>query len=93
MTAADRASIMSEVLAGLPRLVTMDEAAGLLRVTRRTLQSWIRSGRLPACKSTPTRKGKVLIPRMAIERLLGEMADAALTDYPAPGFGGTTPDS
>lgn len=36
--------------ASLPRFLTPEEVAGLLRVSRRTVYNWLRSGQLPALR-------------------------------------------
>ena len=56
--------------AGLPGVLTLREAAGLLRVSERTMRRWINSGRLQAGKTTAGNGGKLLIARAAIERIL-----------------------
>jgi excisionase family DNA binding protein len=47
-------------------MLTMEEAAKMLRVTVRTLSTWIRSGRISVAR--PGRR--VLVPRSEVERLL-----------------------
>ena len=58
---------MTEI-APLPRFLTPEEVADLLRVSRRTVYNWLRSGQLPAL-----RIGKVWrIRREDIERQTGD---------------------
>jgi excisionase family DNA binding protein len=54
----------------MPSLLTLDEAAEILRLSRRTLENWIRQGKL-----TPIRFGRnVRIERSEVERLLPHWA-------------------
>lgn len=55
-----------QVLSGLPRLLTVDEVADLLRVKRRSVERLIRRGDLASFKAGRRR----LIPRDAVARLL-----------------------
>lgn len=56
----------AELVAGLPVLLTIDEAATALRCSRRTIQKWIALGEL----QTVGLSRHVRIPRAAIEALL-----------------------
>lgn len=75
------ADAVRTVLADLndrPLVVSADEAARLLDVSRRTIDTWIASGVLPRVPHT----GRVLIPRTALEafvegRRLGTQALAS----------------
>ncbi len=61
---------VADTTAELPGVLTLREAAGLLRVSERTVRRWINSGRLGAGRTTAGRGGKLLIARAAIERIL-----------------------
>lgn len=66
----------------LPAVLTVDEAADLLRVDRRSVYGLIRSGDLHA-----VRVGRALrVPRWAIEHFLG--APPGENDEPPAGAGG-----
>lgn len=54
----------------LPSLLTAEEAARLMRVSRRTIRRWAKSGRLAVTRTTAGNGGKLLIARAAIERIL-----------------------
>ena len=41
-------------IASLPDLITKDEVAACLRVSRRTINRWMASGHLPYVQITPT---------------------------------------
>ena len=53
-----------------PPLLTLGEAADLARVSTLTVRRWANSGRLPS-RRLPGPNGKILIPRQAIDELLG----------------------
>jgi excisionase family DNA binding protein len=58
---------------GLPPLATVDEVAGVLRVSTRQIKRWIATGRLRAARVVPgPGTSRVLIPRAQIERLINE---------------------
>lgn len=54
----------------LPSLLTCQEASRFARSCERTIRRWISSGRLAATKTSPGKRGKILIPRAALLRLL-----------------------
>jgi excisionase family DNA binding protein len=57
-------------------LLVPKEAAAELHVTRRTLRRYVKAGRLRAIRPSGQPKGRMLIPRSEIERVLaaGEAA-------------------
>lgn len=61
------------LVAGLPPLLTQDQAAIFFQVTTRTVRRWNRLGRLPSFKTTHSGSGRVLISRVAVARLLDQM--------------------
>jgi excisionase family DNA binding protein len=72
---------VAEIIAALPLMLTVLEAADLLRTTRRNVQRMLADGRLVALQPTGI-KGKVLIPRASIARMLG--ASIAMPRKTAP---------
>lgn len=61
---------VADAVATLPALVTTEEAAGTLRISRRTLARYQASGRLRGVRTDECGSGKVLFPRREIERFL-----------------------
>lgn len=70
------ASWIDDVVASLPVLCTTDEAASILRCSRRCLYRWIAAGRLSAVKGGVAASARVLIPRTAIAAFLRQMEAA-----------------
>jgi excisionase family DNA binding protein len=80
LTEQVRAAVREEITAVLadlsnrPLVVTPDEAAHLLQVSRRLVDRWLAAGLLPRLPHT----SKVLIPRIALEAFAeGSTAGAA----------------
>jgi excisionase family DNA binding protein len=65
---------LSAILTELPPLLTAEEAASLLRTSRRNLQRWIASGRLRAIAGGVGGSSRVLVPRTEIARFLASLA-------------------
>lgn len=63
---------VEDVLADLPALVTVGEAANALRCSTRTIARYIASGRLRAAKAGEG-SARVLIPRRAVGDFLSEV--------------------
>jgi excisionase family DNA binding protein len=63
-------SWIDDVVSDLPRLLTLDEATKVLRVSRRNLSRWIVAGHLQAIKTGTAQTARVLIPRTAIVEYL-----------------------
>lgn len=61
---------IDESLQDVPPLLTADEAANLLRSSRRQLNRWIAAGHLKAIKCGPQRGNKLLIPKTSIAEFL-----------------------
>lgn len=57
-----------------PAMLTMDRAAELIGVSRRTIHSWVNSGQLYCVKLSQGRTGRVRIPRASIIQFLSERA-------------------
>ena len=55
---------------GLPPMLTPIEAAGLLRISRKSLDRWIRQGRIPTAKLSPAQSSRRLIRRSALVEFL-----------------------
>ena len=64
-----------------PAVLTIDEAAGILRIGRTAAYAAARTGELPAVRIGR----RLLVPRLALEQLLG------VTDASKNGGGGTPP--
>ncbi|MCE9638531.1 MAG: excisionase family DNA-binding protein [Planctomycetes bacterium] len=62
------------VLSHLPALVPLDDAAGALHVTERTVRRWLRLGKLRAYRTAPGGSGRVLIARDELGRFLATLA-------------------
>ena len=56
----------------LPSLCTIDEAAKALRSSTRTIRRLLASGRLRAAKLNLGGSARVLVPRIELERLIGQ---------------------
>lgn len=67
----------AELVAHLPTLCTVDEAAAVARTSTRNVRRWIRSGRLTAVRLVPGGSSRVLVPRSSIESLLASAMGAA----------------
>jgi excisionase family DNA binding protein len=53
-------------VAGLPALITAEEAATVLRTTKRTLYRWCAMGRIASVKRPGGEQAAVLIPKSAL---------------------------
>lgn len=62
-----------DALAGLPAMLTTDEAVGVLRTSRRNLYRWISAGKLRAVRSGAGGSSRVLIPRTSIAEYLSRL--------------------
>ena len=62
----------ASLLDGLPPLLTLREAAQLLRVSTKTISRWIAEGRLRSGRSAHGGSGRVLIARTEVQRFLGD---------------------
>ena len=71
---ATLAADLAEATADAPALLTINEAATIVRAHRRTITRWIALGRLPAAKTHAGKSGKVLIPKSALLALLAGVA-------------------
>jgi excisionase family DNA binding protein len=56
--------------APLPLALTVPEAAAVAGVSARTMYRAVEAGSVPTIRLTP--QGRVFIPRLALERLLGD---------------------
>jgi excisionase family DNA binding protein len=61
---------VEDLVAGLPPLVSIAEAAKHVRQSPRTIRSWIAQGRSAVVKTTASGSGRVLIPRVELGRFL-----------------------
>jgi len=52
LTADDAVEALAHINASVPRLLTPDEVAERLRIRKRTVLRWARTGRLPAVRPT-----------------------------------------
>lgn len=60
-------------VAGMPALLTADEAATALRTSRRNLHRWIAAGRLRAVRGGSGGSSRVLVPRESIKEFLASL--------------------
>lgn len=58
-------------------ILSVHEAADLLRVSPRTIRRWINVGRLPAARTTPGPGGKILLRRTDLLRSVGLLEPVA----------------
>jgi len=65
--------VAASLVEGLPRLVSVDQAADLFSCHPRTVKRWLADGRLRAVRTSGGRSGRTLIPALEIERLLRVM--------------------
>lgn len=65
---------VEDAIRDLPGLLDPDAAADFLGVSRRTLDRWVRSGRLAVVRLTPGGSGRVRVPRAELGRLLADAA-------------------
>lgn len=68
---------ITEALADLPPIVTVEEAADVIRTTRRNLYRMVAAGRLHAVKAAEGGSGRLLIPRASLEKYLRRLDGAA----------------
>lgn len=61
---------VDDVIAGLKPIVTVKEAIGVLRTSRRNFYRLVTAGRIKAVRSTETGSSPHLIPRTEIARYL-----------------------
>lgn len=71
-TERQRMAELDDVVASTPPLLTLKQAADLLGLSIRTLQRYIRSGRLPCIKLCEGGSGGVRISRQSIREFLRE---------------------
>jgi excisionase family DNA binding protein len=57
-------------LSGLPLILTVEEVAGLCRVERRTVWSWVQDRRIDCFRLGGGRRGALRFPREAVLRFL-----------------------
>jgi excisionase family DNA binding protein len=74
-----------------PAVLTVEEAAKLLRISRQSAYQGARAGELPTVKIGR----RLLVPRHALEAMLGLTNDASPVDEPGSGhdYGRTGPTS
>ncbi len=61
---------VAEALAGLPALLTVQEAMPVIRTSRRQFYRLVASGKIHAIKATEAQPGRLLIPRGSLEKYL-----------------------
>jgi len=65
-------NLIDEVLADVPRLLTLRQAAEILNVHRNTVKKWVREDRIGYFRLKPGPSGHIRIPKAEIARVLGE---------------------
>ena len=65
---------ISEAVAALKPLATLNEASAVLRTSPRNLRRLIASGRIQSLRATDTGSSRVLIPRAEVARYLRTIA-------------------
>lgn len=73
MRVSDTCLDVGDLVKDLPALVPAKRAAEFLGTTTRTLRRWVAEERLQVLKTSPTRPGRILVPRTEIHRILAEM--------------------
>lgn len=63
-------------VAGLPPLITTEEAVEVLRTTRRNLYRWLATGKIASVKHGFGGSSRVLIPKPALVKYLRSIAGA-----------------
>jgi excisionase family DNA binding protein len=69
---ASRAEIAKQLVAELPPILSVDETAKVLRISRRTLGKLLALKRIKTIRYTTGGSARVLIPRTSIEAFLAE---------------------